>query len=100
MVDENTQSSLEYTAMILASAPGAVVIGSQTAGADGNIKRLQLPGNGILTFTGIAVFYPDGGVTQRTGLRIAKVVNVTRKSLTSDQTDEVLDEAMRLVRMK
>ncbi|MBL0322600.1 MAG: hypothetical protein IPP80_09560 [Ignavibacteria bacterium] len=100
MVDENTQSSLEYTAMILASAPGAVVIGSQTAGADGNIKRLQLPGGGILTFTGIAVFYPDGGVTQRTGLRIAKVVNDTRKSLTSDQTDEVLDEAMRLVRRK
>lgn len=100
MVGASTQSSLEYTAMILASAPGAVVIGSQTAGADGNIKRLQLPGGGILTFTGIAVFYPDGGVTQRTGLRIAKVVNATRKSLNSDQPDEVLDEALRIVRMK
>ncbi len=100
MVDASTQSSLEYTAMVLASAPGAIVVGSQTAGADGDIKQLPLPGNGLLTFTGLAVFYPDGGVTQRTGLRISKVVNATSKALTSDHPDEVFNEAMRLVRMK
>ena len=36
LVDEVTLSSAEYTTMALRTAPGAMVVGSTTAGADGN----------------------------------------------------------------
>lgn len=44
LVDEVTQSSAEYTAMALRTVPGAKVVGSTTAGADGNVSEFALPG--------------------------------------------------------
>jgi len=40
LVDERTQSQAEYTTMALRTAPGAIVMGSQTAGADGNVSLI------------------------------------------------------------
>ncbi|MDZ4804310.1 MAG: S41 family peptidase [Candidatus Eisenbacteria bacterium] len=57
LVDETTQSSAEYTTMALRAA-GAVVIGSTTAGADGNVSTIPLPGGLRTMFSGIGVFYP------------------------------------------
>ena len=46
-------------------APKAKVIGSTTAGADGNVSRIVLP-RGISTMiSGIGVYYPDGSETKR-----------------------------------
>ena len=53
LVDEATQSSAEYTAMAFRSVPGAIVIGSTTAGADGNVSRIQLPGGLNTMISGI-----------------------------------------------
>ena len=58
LVDEVTQSSAEYHAMAFRSAPGAIVIGSTTAGADGNVSTVPLPGNLSSYISGIGVFYP------------------------------------------
>jgi C-terminal processing protease CtpA/Prc len=44
LVDEVTQSQAEYTTMAFRVAPDAVVVGSTTAGADGNVSRIPLPG--------------------------------------------------------
>ena len=44
LVDETSQSQAEYTAMALRAMPGAVVVGSTTAGADGNVSSVPLPG--------------------------------------------------------
>ncbi len=44
LVDEVTQSQAEYHAMAFRAAPGAVVIGSTTSGADGNVSQINLPG--------------------------------------------------------
>ncbi|MBX5463909.1 MAG: hypothetical protein IRZ28_22840 [Steroidobacteraceae bacterium] len=44
LVDESSISSSEYTAMALRASPRAVVMGSTTAGADGNISPFALPG--------------------------------------------------------
>lgn len=41
LVDEVTQSSAEYTAMALRASPRATVIGSTTAGADGNVSQFR-----------------------------------------------------------
>ena len=40
LVDERTQSQAEYTTMALRTAPNAIVMGSQTAGADGNVSMI------------------------------------------------------------
>ncbi len=44
LVNEETQSQAEYTAMAFQVAPKARVFGSQTAGADGNVSEIILPG--------------------------------------------------------
>lgn len=68
LVDETTQSSAEYHAMAFRQVPGAVVIGSTTAGADGNVSQIVFPGGLSTYFSGIGVFYPDGRPTQRVGI--------------------------------
>lgn len=70
LVDEVSQSSAEYTAMALQSTPNAIVVGSTTAGADGNVSRIPLPGNFSSMMSGLGVFYPDKAQTQRAGVRI------------------------------
>jgi hypothetical protein len=43
LVDEISQSQAEYTTMAFRSSPRATVIGSTTAGADGNVSRFRCP---------------------------------------------------------
>lgn len=70
LVDEQTQSAAEYTVMSMQSSPQVTVVGSMTAGADGNVVKLALPGEYVFQVGGIGVRYPDGGQTQRCGIRI------------------------------
>ena len=44
LIDEFSQSQAEYTTMAFRVAPSVVVIGSTTAGADGNVSQIPLPG--------------------------------------------------------
>src|SRR5262249_36528834 len=44
LVDEISLSQAEYTTMAFRAAPGALVVGSTTAGADGNVSGFALPG--------------------------------------------------------
>ena len=69
LVDENTTSIGEFISMAFRTARGAKLIGTPTAGADGNVNYLMLPGSGLTMFTGLGVYYPDGRETQRTGLQ-------------------------------
>lgn len=68
LFDEETQSQAEFTIMGLEKHPNALKIGSQTAGADGNISDIKLPGGIKTYFSGLGVFYPDGRETQRIGI--------------------------------
>ena len=49
-------------------AAGGIVLGSTTAGADGNVSNIPLPGGLRTMISGIGVFYPDKGPTQRVGI--------------------------------
>jgi hypothetical protein len=90
LVDETSISQSEYTAMALRAAPGAIVVGSTTAGADGNISRIPLPGGMEALITGIGVFYPDRTPTQRIGIVPDLVVRPTVEGI-RDGRDEVLE---------
>jgi len=54
--------------MALRASPRAIVIGSTTAGADGNVSAFSLPGNLRTAISGLGVFYPDKRQTQRVGI--------------------------------
>ncbi len=96
LVDEDSQSQSEYTAMAFRAAPNAIVIGGQTAGADGNVTRIPLPGgyNGLVS--GIGVFYPDKVATQRIGIVPDIEVRPTITGLRAGR-DEVLEVGIRQI---
>jgi C-terminal processing protease CtpA/Prc len=74
IVNEKTQSHAEFTAMCLQTAPNVITIGSTTAGTDGNVSYLYLPGGISTMFTGIGIEYPDGTPTQRKGIKIDSII--------------------------
>lgn len=93
LVDEVSQSQAEYTAMALRTAPDALVVGSTTAGADGNVSPILLPGGPRTMISGIGVFYPDGTPTQRVGIVPDVVVTPTIAGIRAGR-DEVLEEGV------
>lgn len=96
LVNETTLSQAEYTAMAFRTAPGALVVGSQTAGADGNISPFTLPGGISTLITGIGVYYPDGGETQRVGIVPDIEVHPTVAGVRAGR-DEVLEKAIGII---
>jgi hypothetical protein len=94
LVDEVTLSQAEYTAMALRAAPGAVVVGSTTSAADGNVSRMTLPGGIGTGISGIGVFYPGGRPTQRVGIVPDVFVTPTVDGIREGR-DEVLERALR-----
>ena len=96
LVDEITQSQAEFTTMAFRTAPGAIVIGSTTAGADGDVSLIPLPGGLSSYISGIGVFYPDNRPTQRVGIIPDIEVKPTVLGIQSGR-DELLDEAVRQI---
>jgi len=95
IVDASTQSQAEYTTMAFQSAPNTTVIGSTTAGADGNVSAIYLPGNIFTYISGLGVLYPDGRESQRAGVRIDVPVRPTIKGIREGR-DEMLEKAIGL----
>jgi peptidase S41-like protein len=96
LVDEASVSQAEYTAMAFRAAPGAVVVGSTTAAADGNVSPIPLPGGLRTAISGIGVFYPDKKPTQRVGIVPDVVVTPTVAGIREGR-DEVLEAAVRQI---
>jgi C-terminal processing protease CtpA/Prc len=96
LVDEVTLSQAEYTTMAFRAAPRTTVVGSTTAGADGNVSDIPLPGGLRTMISGIGVFYPDKKPTQRIGIVPDVVVNPTIAGIRTGR-DEVLEEGIRQI---
>lgn len=97
LVNEFTQSHAEFMAMKYRCAPNTIVIGSTTAGADGNISSLPLPGGIYSCFSGIGVYYPNGSETQRVGIIPNIVIEPTIKDI-KEGNDVVLNQAIKLIK--
>jgi len=80
--------------MALRASPDAVVLGSTTAGADGNVSAVPLPGGLTSPISGIGVFYPDKKPTQRIGIVPDTEVRPTIAGIREGR-DEVLEAALR-----
>lgn len=96
LVDEVSLSQAEYTAMAFRSSPRAVVVGSTTAGADGNVSEIPLPGGLRTMISGIGIFYPDKRPTQRIGIVPDVTVRPTIAGIRTGR-DEVLEEGVRQI---
>jgi len=96
IVNSETLSQAEYTTMSLGSVPGAKVIGSVSAGADGNISSIELPGGVLTWISGIGIYYPDGSPTQRVGVKIDVAVKTTVKDI-MEKRDPFLRKAIEIV---
>ena len=96
LVDEDTQSQAEYTTMAFRIAPQAAVVGSQTAGADGNISALLLPYGMNTMMSGLGVFTPTGGQTQGIGIARDIEAKPTVTGIAAGR-DEVLEAGLRWI---
>jgi C-terminal processing protease CtpA/Prc len=96
LVDETSQSQAEFTAMALRAMPNSTMVGSTTAGADGDVSLIELPGQLSTMISGLGVFYPDHRPTQRVGIVPDVVVRPTIEGLAAGR-DEVLESAVHLI---
>lgn len=93
LCDERTQSQGEYSCMVLQTIPGAVTIGSQTAGADGIVTNIPMGGGLTISYSGYGVYYPDKKQTQRVGVKIDIIVKKTADAI-RDNRDEIMERAL------
>jgi C-terminal processing protease CtpA/Prc len=96
LVDERTQSQAEFLAIAFRTAPGAIVIGSTTAGADGDASTAPFPGGFSTYIAGIGIFYPDNRPTQRLGIVPDIKVKPTIAGIQAGR-DELIEEAFRQI---
>ncbi len=95
LVNEISLSQAEYTSMAFRAA-GATIVGSTTAGADGNVSAVPLPEGFTFSISGIGVFYPDNKPTQRVGIVPDILVTPTITGIRAG-VDEVLQTAIGVI---
>lgn len=96
LMDETSQSQAEFTIMSLRQAPGAVVVGSPSVGADGNAIYIRLPGGCRTRFTTMGVLTPEGEETQRVGVQPDVVCTPTAAGIAAGR-DELLEKAVEII---
>ncbi len=74
LVNENTLSFGEYFVMALQMLDNVEVIGSQTAGEDGNQVGIDMPGGIRMFMSSLGIYYPNGANSQRAGVKIDDIV--------------------------
>jgi len=95
LLNEDSISQSEWTAMCFQTADNTTIIGSQTAGADGNNFGLDFK-EFHTAYSGIGVYYPNRRETQRIGIIPDIEVKPTIKGIQEDK-DEVLDRAIQFI---
>jgi len=96
LVNEETQSNAEYNAMAFRAGINTTIIGSQTAGADGDVSDIYLPGGLKTWISSIGMYYPDGRQTQRIGIVPDIEVKPTIQGI-RDGRDELLEKAIEII---
>ena len=93
LFNERTLSQAEYTCIGLDQVPGSIKIGSTTAGGDGDISYIYLPGLIATMASFLGVYYPDYTPTQRVGIIPDYEVHPTIQGIREGR-DEVLEFAL------
>jgi C-terminal processing protease CtpA/Prc len=95
LIDERTQSQAEHTALFL-RACGALLVGSPTAGAVGDVTNILLTDGIVVRFSGQDVRFPDNTRVAGVGIQPQKRARPTWRGLQAGR-DEVLEAALKAI---
>jgi C-terminal processing protease CtpA/Prc len=93
LVDERTEAEAEQTGLLLEAANRTVVIGSPSAGSNGDPTNFVLPGGITVWFSGHDIRHGNSGQLQRLGLQPEVLVMPTIQGIRQGR-DEVLEKAL------
>ncbi|MEJ7559324.1 MAG: S41 family peptidase [Pedobacter sp.] len=99
IVNSTSQSQAEYTTMAFQSSANVKVVGSTTAGADGDVSEITLPGGLVTRISGLGIYYPDGTAAQRAGVKIDYKIYPTIKGI-KEGRDELMEKALTVINSK
>jgi C-terminal processing protease CtpA/Prc len=94
LINEDAISQAEHTCLFFESATDVTFIGTPTAGANGDVTFMVLPGNLVVSFSGHDVRHADGRQLQRVGIQPAIRVAPTIRG-TIEGRDEILERAIK-----
>ena len=96
LINEDAISQAEHTCLFFEAATDVTFIGTPTAGANGDITFMVLPGNLAVSFSGHNVRHADGRQLQRVGIQPTIKVAPTVRGLV-DGRDEILEAAIKFL---
>lgn len=94
LVNNNTQSKSEFSAMALQSYPNSLTIGTQSAGTDGDVIPVVLPGNLQTEITGLGIYGIDKKPTQKVGVKLDVIVKPSIHDIKL-KNDVILERALK-----
>jgi C-terminal processing protease CtpA/Prc len=97
LINEFAQSQSEHTALFFEAATDVTFIGTPTAGANGDVTRMVLPGNLTIGFSGHEVRHADGRQLQRLGIQPHIKAAPTIRGLLIENRDEILEAAIKFL---
>lgn len=97
LVNEESMSRSEFTAMAFQTADNVITVGNQTAGADGDVVVFEYIGGYRTAMSGNGILYPNGTETQRKGVKIDIEIKPTINGL-SQGRDEILEKAIEIAK--
>ena len=95
LVNEESLSRSEFTAMAFQTGDNVITIGNQTAGADGDVAVFEYIGGYRTAISGNGILYPNDTETQRKGIKIDIEIKPTINGLRNGR-DEVLEKAIEI----
>lgn len=96
LINEQTQGLAEYHAMAFKTVAGVTLIGSSTAGANGNLADIYLPGGIHTMISNLGIYFPDKTETQCVGIRPHITVQPTIKAIAAGK-DELVEKAVQII---
>ena len=96
LINEDAISQAEHTCLFFEAATDVTFIGTPTAGANGDVTLMVLPGNLTVSFSGHDVRHADGRQLQRVGIQPTIKVAPTIRGV-ADGRDEILEAAIKFL---
>lgn len=97
LINEQTQSAAEHLALMLEAATPVTFIGTPSAGSNGDLREVVLPGNVHVWYSGLEVRHADGRQLQRVGVQPHILAAPSVAGLRAGR-DEVLERAQAFLR--
>ncbi|MEK4350975.1 S41 family peptidase [Paenibacillus sp. FSL R5-0475] len=97
LINEHTASQGEFTTMSLRNTDNSIVLGRPSAGTDGDIRIIMLPGKIKTAISGLGIFNPDKNPTQRIGLQPDIRLDPTIEGIMEGR-DEYIERAVELIK--